>query len=414
MTDKRVTTEIARLDDSFVWLVLLNERFIGEVEISVTREITAFKEREEMRVASTVPALTSLLVDLYFDAEYHIMRAYFSPNPGFFAVLAGIWGVIVAVWQGISFVIDFLKIKEILAVANILSIIWPAFREKMNAVYGKIAEFSQQIGWGADGFMHLIQAAQGGVDLLGGLLKKDANWLEIKMADKAVTALRFVTAYTDKISTDPAIFLDAVFSTSQRDNLQETKNWWYKTSLFIEAASERATKAITQIDEVIGEFQEAQNKLPAFIRDNIPSEIWDGLDWANSKIDGTLLPALSQLNKTISEVNAVMAAQREAVKGMLDELKHPGDIKARLEALTGTAREINEANLDSAAGSLFDKQTAGYEEYDAEIMDQLDSILAAMSAPIPEPVFLSLEGAIRNEIPRPAGSGVETWFVGDF
>ena len=257
MTDKRVTTEIARLDDSFVWLVLLNERFIGEVEISVTREITAFKEREEMRVASTVPALTSLLVDLYFDAEYHIMRAYFSPNPGFFAVLAGIWGVIVAVWQGISFVIDFLKIKEILAVANILSIIWPAFREKMNAVYGKIAEFSQQIGWGADGFMHLIQAAQGGVDLLGGLLKKDANWLEIKMADKAVTAMRFVTAYTDKISTDPAIFLDAVFSTSQRDNLQETKNWWYKTSLFIEAASERATKAITQIDEVIGVFQEA-------------------------------------------------------------------------------------------------------------------------------------------------------------
>jgi len=182
MIDKRVINDIARLDDSFTGLVLINERFIGEVELSVTREITAFKGRVEMRVASTVPALTSLLVDLYFDAEYHIMRAYFSPNPGFFAVLAGIWGVIVAVWQGISFVIDFLKIKEILAVANILSIIWPAFREKMNAVYGKIAEFSQQIGWGADGFMHLIQAAQGGVDLLGGLLKKDANWLEIKMA----------------------------------------------------------------------------------------------------------------------------------------------------------------------------------------------------------------------------------------
>ena len=109
-----------------------------------------------------------------------------------------------------------------------------------------------------------------------------------------------------------------------------------------------------------------------------------------------------------------MDAQRETVKGLLDELKHPGDIKARLEALTGTARDINEANLDSAAGSLYIKQTDGYEEYDAEIMNQLDLILEAMSAPIPEPVFLSLEGAIRNEIPRPAGSGVETWFVGDF
>lgn len=410
-----VTTEIARIDHLFDGLLLTNERFIGEVENSMSQELQSLQEREEYRIASTLPALTSLTMSLYLETETRVVRIYFSPNPGFFAFLVAVWGVIVTVYQSIKVVIDFLHIAELLAIADILAVIWPQFRAGMDRIYGKVAALSEQIGFGADGLMHLIQATQGGIGMVGSMLGKDKDWVEIKLATKAKTTLSWVSNFSETLAADPGKFLNMVFMDAEQDTRRELTDWWSNTLGNITNAVTKAEDAFTQAKDVLSEFQEAQNKLPWFISKHIPVRIWDSINWTYAKITKNLLPNIDLLKKNISEVNAVMDAQREMVTGLLDELKHPGDIKARLEALTGASRAVNEANLDSAAGSLFAKQTDGYEEYDKEIMTRLESVTEALSAPIPEPSFLALEGAVRNEIPRPPGSGIETWFLpGDY
>ena len=154
--------------------------------------------------------------------------------------------------------------------------------------------------------------------------------------------------------------------------------------------------------------------MPAFIRDNIPAVIWDGISWANSKIDDQLLPALSNIDQKLSEVNAVLESHRQTAASLIDELAHPGDLLSRIDQLEESARLLQEGKIDDITSRLYEKETDKYLEDDAAIIEEFELIDKAMEAPIPEPSFLSLEDIPRHDIVAPERIGAETWFVGDY
>ena len=409
-----VIQEVDKLDRVVNNYATMEGKFITDIENKIDVEISIFRARVDLQIGAYYPVLTSLVADIYIDAEYHLACAMWHASPSLMAFLIAAWGVIVAVYKGVKWVIDLLHVKELLVVVDVLKVVWPEFREKMNAVYAKISEFSESVGWGLDGIQHLIQACQGGVGLLGGILGKDEDWLTLKASTVSLKLIENISNFTDALVSDPGYFMDVFFIESENNLRKEAGTWIDKTSTWLAETSEKATGAVSKINDVLDEFAEAQNALPAFIRNNIPQAIWDGLTWANDKIDETLLPALTRIDKTLSEINATLEAQRAKASALADQLAHPGDLLSRIDQLEASARALQEAKIDDVAGRAYNEATDKYELDDAGIIENLESVAKAMSVPFAPPSYLALEGVIRNEIVLPGRIGIETWFVGDF
>ena len=414
MSQEDVTEQIHRLDNSVAAYVSLIDGSIEQIEISIQGEISRTKQISEARIAAILPSLTSLISSIYLDAEYHLQCALWHASPSLIGILSAIWGAIVIVYEAVKWIIEFLHIKELLTLVDIMQIIWPAFREQMQKIYGYISEYSEKIGWGVDGIGHLIQACQGGLDLVGGMLGKDWSWVHFKAADRTVDICQYISDHFLQLMNEPGTLLDFLFGETLTDNHAEVWKWWDKTSKWIEGAVSTAEKAIKDVNDVLEEFQEVQNGLPAFIRDNIPGEIWDGIDWANDKIDETLLPALTKIDKTLVAVNAALEESRLKAHDLAGLIARPGDLLSRIDNLTLESRKLQEMKIDDIASRKYNEDADKYEVEDADIIAEFELIARALEAPLPEPEFMALEESTRHDIIKPPPGIVETWFVVDY
>lgn len=414
MSPDEIDTRIDQLNECFGRVAQTIERGVLMLEATAEGGVRAFHRETENRVGSIEVSLIPYVSYQYLSAEYHLACALFYASPGLIVLLIQIFNIIVTIWRTVKVVIDFLHIKELLAIADILSVIWPEFRTRMNKIYGKISEFSAQIGWGADGLAHMIQSAQSGVNVLGGVLGEKWSWVEIKGATKVVDSMQWLSNRATAISSDPGLVLAQIFYNNNIRTFYEVSSWWEKTAAWIETAADNAEKAIMQISERIGDLQELENQLPTFVRDNIPAIILDTLDWVDTQIDGTLLPAITQINRTLSEVNAVLEAHREKAASLVELLTRPGDVLLGIDKLTAENRWAQEDKIDDAASRKYERDTDKDEEEDAGIIAEFARISEALEAPPEPPAFLAIEEMPAHLIPGIVLEDRETWFVGDY
>lgn len=414
MSPDKVDTRMEKLDECFGRVAQTIEDRVLMLEATAEGGVRAFRELEENRVGEIEVSLIPYVNYLYLSAEYHLTVFWFHASPSFIGILITIWSVIVFVYNAVKWVVDFLHIRELLKIAEILSVIWPEFRYRMNKIYGKISEFSAQIGWGADGLSHMIQAAQSGVNVLGSVLGEKWSWVEIKGADKVVDSMQWLSARAGSIASDPGLVLAQIFYNNNIRTFYEISSWWDKTSAWIDTAAENARKAIVQVSETIDSLQDLENRLPAFVRDNIPQKIWDGLDWADAQIDGTLLPAITKFNKTFDEVNARLDSHRSTAASLVAQLTRPGDVLLGMDKLTAESRLAQEDKIDDAASRKYERDTDKYESEDAGIIAEFARISDALAVPLEPPAFLTIEDMPAHLVPGIVLEDRETWFVGDY
>jgi len=70
--------------------------------------------------------------------------------------------------------------------------------------------------------------------------------------------------------------------------------------------------------------------------------------------------------------------------------------------------------VDAVAGASFGAVADEIETASAAEMLPLESVTAALKAPVPEPVFLSLEEKPYKSLALPGETLRTTWFVGDY
>ena len=403
-----------QVDDILTSLVSIEGERIDYIYSQTDALAGGIRDREAVRIGAVLPELTDYATAVYLDAEYHLMKAYWHASPSLIVILAAIWGVIRVVYHAVIWLIDFLHIKELVRIAQVLSIIWPEFRKRMDAIYAKVVQFSKQIGWGADGLMHLLQAGQSTVGLVSGWLGRDNFSMGVGLASRAESMLEYTSMFADKIATNPSQFLEYVFNTSATDSYNESKSWWDKTSAWITGIAARTEDNVRKINDVLDQWTAAQNALPSVIRKAIPQAIWDGIAWANDKIDDTILPALTDLQRKIDLVNAQMVNQRTTIRGLQNAIKNPGDLLERINALDAAARKLQEDKVDAVAGASFGAVADEIETASAAEMLPLESVAAALRAPVPEPSFLTLEEKPYISVALPGETLRTTWFVGDY
>ena len=376
--------------------------------------IKQFQFISEARVTYTNTRLVNYMNLLYNRAIYNYQRAMFHASPGFVAILAMIWYGIRVVYNAVVWVVELIKLKEILQIAQILRIVWPKFREQYDAIMGKISEFSQQVGWGTDGLIHLIQAAQGGMNIIKGVTGKSFEWLQIAGAEKAMRALAFVSARARDITANPASVLDLAFNMTSEETSREVKTWWDNTMNWLNSNVEKAELTVMQLNDTINNLQELENKLPQFVRDFIPVKVWDSIRWVDEKIDNTVLPALTHISDQLTVINDQLQVERDRAAALAERLARPGDLLQDMPGLSDAERKQQEVELDTAVSQFYEEEVEGIFQNDQEIIQELASIQALAALDIPEPDFIALETTGRPGIFWNKAEIVDGWFVGDY
>ena len=273
----------------FVTQTVVNNRRVNSV-------IKDFAFITESRVIYYNTELVKYIDALYYKSMQSVLMAYWHNPVTLIAIITAIVKVVIWIYNKVVWIVDVLKLKELLQIADVLAILWPDFRNTMNKIYGKVAEFSASIGWGADGLAHLINAAQSGVGIVAGMFNKSTEWAGIFGADRAIHALNLVSLYSAQITKDPGMLLDLAFRGASQDIQREVKTKFSEVTAWLENTTGKATLAIQQVNETIDNLQDLENRMPQMVKDFIPVEVFDAIRWVDEKIDNTILPVLTNLN----------------------------------------------------------------------------------------------------------------------
>lgn len=376
--------------------------------------INEFEFIAEARITYHNTTLVNYMSLLYDRSMYNALRGHWHASPGLWAILVAIWGVIVFVYKAVVWIIDILKIKEILEIAAILRIIWPEFRVKYDKILGKISEFSKQIGFGADGLIHLINASQTGLNVLKSITGKSYEWLYIAGADKALRALAFVSSGAYEIASDPASVLNRSFFRPSEETGRLITTKWDETMAWLEDTTDKAKVALQKANDTFNSLLVMAANMPDFISNHIPDFIPDSLNWLNATIDNDILPALTNINKQFTQINAVLQAERDRAEALAAQLMLPGDLLENIDSLPDSEKAEQEIKIDDITSRFYEKQTDEITTSDSAIISELESVRLLYLAAVPIPEFSNVETSGRPGIIYTPAEKVIGWFVGDF
>lgn len=394
------------------------------------------KRHTGVRIDASVEALTldgGFLLDLYHletarqdalliryvhaiaqNAVYHTARAYWHASPSVIAVLAVIWAVIEFIWKIVKVIIQVVEIIQALHLDDLLAKYWPAFQEARNKWRAWASELSEVLGWGVDGLLHLVHATQGFTDVLGGVFGKDYTWMEAEWMVKTGNVLQKIQTYSRQIKDDPGSILEILFQGELKDSFKIASKFGDELFTNVRDSLTKAKRALSGLGEVADELSAIQNNMPNVVRQNIPGVIWDSLDVFSDTISRKILPRMAKLDAQLAFFDNLFDAQQGTLSELADKLAHPGTTLLGIDSLPDYAQGAELGAVDDVASRLFGELT-DQERADMQgELDEFEIIDAAITAPLPEPEFMSLEAHGKTAARGITVEDRETWFIGGF
>ena len=233
MTPENIDTHIDRLTEGANGCVLFTEYQIDGLRFEVKEQAYKLRERCEYQVSEAIALLTSCLSYVYLNTNHRIDQVVFHHSPSLFGIIAWLSIAISNIIIAIKTIVDILHITELLKISDILAVVWPKYRLVLEDIYSKVAEASNALGFGVDGLIHLIQATQSGISVLGGVLGKDDIWSEAQIGEQALKTTQRISVLVHQFETNPSHAFQAIFAEQDWSNKRKVSEWWEKTSSWI-------------------------------------------------------------------------------------------------------------------------------------------------------------------------------------
>lgn len=380
----------------------------------ITGAAAMLDDLSRIKIARTEAALQRYITAIALEGEMHLVKAYFHASPSILGIIATILNIAYKVWQVIKPIVTVIRLYFDLHIHDLLYATWKDYRHMVDDILRSVSDFSDSVGWGVDGVRHLIHAAQGGVNVLAGILGKDTDWVRFKWADKALKVTDQMSKVALFVNDNPAAALSIFHDEFNLDYTLEAGRWWTDVSGWIGETADRASTALTSLSWTIRDLTQLQVGMPQIVRDNIPEAIWDGLDRTDSFITNNLLPQLSQVSNTINRINATLDAHRARVDGIIDKLSHPGDVMLGVDDLPDYARQAQERLIDNVASREFERnneQAILGMERDLDEFERIDRLLRS---PTETPGFMEIESPKRGRVTGITVEEHETWMIGGY
>lgn len=412
MEDTRITYVLGHADGIISDFSSGLNEYTRSLRNQVRRSCVPVLEGVDLRISDSEIQLVRFTAYLTESAEYHIIRAYHHTSPGLIAFLIGLYSFVMKVIGIITTINQILVIVTGQTLAHWINWLMPGFEEDWKKLMNGISEFSNVIGWGVDGVLHLMNAVEVSASLWGTVTGKSEAWVSLEKWNRKKHMLMSFSQNLDLWEENPGEMLGKMAELWSTRNYHEgmatLQKWVDKLGDF----GGKVEKVLTDVGSISSELLAIQVGMPAFVARNIPQGIWDGIERVDTTINDRILPALTDITDRLDELDGVLESQRQRAQELADRIAHPGDMLSEIDNLPLYARIDQLNKIDDITGrSLANANETDYAAMQGDLRE-FSRITAALSrAPAVLPFMeLDLPGrsaGIRAE-PR------ESWFVGDF
>ncbi|KKL65415.1 hypothetical protein LCGC14_2155200, partial [marine sediment metagenome] len=314
----------------------------------------------------------------------------------------------------IKTILAIIEIIQLFKLDDLLGSVWPEFEKARMKFRLWVSDLSEAIGWGVDGFLHLLHATQGFTDVLGGLTKKSYTWMDVQWMNKTGSVLTTVSKYADQIADNPGDILEILFQGEQRKSYAFSLKFGNELTNKLWNLAKYSTEAISGLKGVADELSAIQNNMPEVIRANIPASIWTSLEDFSDTISTQILPRIQKVESMLTMYDNVFGNHSQQLGDLADKLAHPGTNLLGIDDLPDYARDSELFALDSVTSHLFGE---GVDADRADMQSDLDKfaiIDEALKAPLPTLPFMDIESPQRAALYGIVATHQETWFVGGY
>jgi len=404
-----VTRSIEAAGDKYARAVLEG---VGGLNRKAQDYLDAARVINDARIIRVHIAAQRLEVAMIMSADLMIQKIMYHRSPQIFALILAIGTIVRTIVNVVNFLRTVYQVIRIFTVVNdILYAVWPEYRKQVDALLGKISQLSSAVGWGVDGFLHLFNAVQGGVNIFGALTGKNWSVMQIEMAQRTVTVAQKLSNELHLLETDPGAYIKNIFQNEVLTTSTEMGDWWTGFVATVDEGINRAKDALEYAQGSINELQALRNNMPKLVSDNIPLSIWFSLDQADTLIHDKLLPNVARLESALSTLESITGVNEAKLKALANKLAHPGMLLQDVDDLPEFLRKDEEKRVDDVTSREFEywADTERIEiEHDLHDFDRIDALL---KAPTPEPEFMTLEIPEGKTIRGVRAEPHETWFI---
>ncbi len=387
---------------------------VDQANEGLERSIRTLEQITELRVSRVESTLMGPITLMYQNAVYHNLKAYWFASPSLILVLTAIWTAIQFIWQVIKIILSIVELIQMLRLDDMLANYWPEFKKARDKFRAWVGELSEAIGWGVDGFLHLLHATQGFTDVLGGLTGKSYAWMDAQWMVKTGDVLEQVSFYSREIKDNPGRILEILFQGELSKNLKLVSPFGEKLTTDVMLALGKGKKALEGLTGVADELIAIQENMPEVVRRNIPSAIWDSLEVFSFTISTEILPRLSKVESLLTMYDTIFKRDSNILTSLADKLAHPGTNLLAIDDLPDYAKNSELWAVDDISSRMFSEGT-DQDRLDMQPdLDAFELIDAALKAPTPEISFMTIEDPTRAAKYGIVVEPQETWFIGGY
>ena len=396
---------------SYVQLAALR---IQATQAKADKIATQLIENAEIRTAAIQVSLDKAANILLLRVSYGTLRLTIHSSPELIALtMTLLW-----IWRVISFGLIIYRILNFLAVLwrihQIVATLWPEYRASWERLMSDVSEISGYIGWGVDGIGHLVNAVSGGINVLGGVMGKDWNLMRFEMMEKGNELVIQMSRMLAGLKDDPGRILNQLFENRTLLVADDTAKWWQGVSQIITTTSTKASQALNSTLGVLSELSAIQDDMPEMVRQYIPYSIWQRISQSETYIQNNLMPAVSEINRNLQFVDAIMKSLSDRGSELAERLANPGEILLTVDDLPEYAKQAQLSMIDDVTSREFELWTDSERTEIQSDLNDFDRIDRLLKAPTPEPGFLSLEVLPGKTIRGITAEYKETWFPGGY
>jgi hypothetical protein len=414
MTVKEVESSVVRVNKDVLSLVNEREDKILSLANNVYNAVLTKQKETEINVSLINLQLQNYTYQLNLNAYYHYLKSAIDPDPGFIAIVLGVYNVIKSVVTFIQMIVNSKVFQVLLLIHKILVTVWPDYKKATDRIIKNVSDFSKQVGMGADGLHHLLSAVASTAGMITGLAGEKTDFTAQQWYIKSNKTLQLISNVANTWSVDPIGHLTSISWYSGVADQEAMNKWWTETSEWINSGINDVAKSVQDITGITDDLQQAISLMPQFVQENIPSWVQDGLNNVNDLINESINPALNQVRQQVNIINNVLNEYKINIHNLQNGLLNPGVTLLRVDDLNAVEKERQLAMIDDVTSRDFVEQTTKDREGLSNTIDTLDSIVEALTAPTPEPQQYSLESVPGRPKPEITIEAHETWMVGGY
>jgi len=216
------------------------------------------------------------------------------------------------------------------------------------------------------------------------------------------------------VTNDPGAVLEMFFQGEMYKNMREAGRFGDELTSKIDEGLIKARSAIEGVQYALGELSGIQENMPTVIAQNIPESIWRSIDQMDGYISDIILPRLLDAERLVETAMNIISTYNSKFSDLATKLAYPGTNLLTIDDLPDYAKQSEQWAIDEVSGRMFndaaDSDRAGMQAD----LDAFEIIDKAMTAPLPEPEFMTIESPQRAALHGIVVEPQETWFVGGY